>query len=154
MPWSMANARGYIEVPAAMNLDEIWRLVNTSERTRKHCMQLENCVYDFFEMNTLNMAQAGLFGDIMHVEGSYIHNLKEFWPYYWKIGVWHITRQTAVMLSYTRYGLGLSVAGYTPRRPHNIAGGNGHQGCRATDYIEATTGIRPEVFANGDIRCR
>lgn len=72
-----------IEVPAAMTLDEIWQLINTSERTRKHCMQLENCVYDFFEMTTLNMAQHGLFGDILHVEGSYIHNLEEFWPYYY-----------------------------------------------------------------------
>jgi predicted dehydrogenase len=72
-----------IEVPAAMNLDEIWQLINTSERTRKHCMQLENCVYDFFEMTTLNMAQQGVFGEILHVEGSYIHNLEDFWPYYW-----------------------------------------------------------------------
>lgn len=72
-----------IEVPAAMTLDEIWSLINTSEKTRKHCMQLENCVYDFFELTTLNMAQQGLFGDILHVEGAYIHNLEEFWPYYW-----------------------------------------------------------------------
>jgi predicted dehydrogenase len=72
-----------IEVPAAMDLDEIWSLINTSERTRKHCMMLENCVYDFFEMNTLYMAQQGLFGEPVHVEGSYIHNLEEFWPYYW-----------------------------------------------------------------------
>lgn len=72
-----------IEVPAAMTLDEIWSLINTSEKTRKHCMQLENCVYDFFELTTLNMAQQGLFGDILHVEGTYIHNLEEFWPYYW-----------------------------------------------------------------------
>ena len=72
-----------IEVPAAMSLDEIWALINTSEKTRKHCMQLENCVYDFFELTTLNMAQKGLFGEVLHVEGSYIHNLEEFWPYYW-----------------------------------------------------------------------
>ena len=72
-----------IEVPAAMTLDEIWSLINTSEKTRKHCMQLENCVYDFFELTTLNMAQQGVFGDILHVEGSYIHNLEDFWPYYW-----------------------------------------------------------------------
>lgn len=71
-----------IEVPAAMTLDEIWALVNTSEQTRKHCMQLENCVYDFFEMTTLNMAQNGVFGELLHVEGSYIHYLEEFWPYY------------------------------------------------------------------------
>lgn len=71
-----------IEVPAAMTLDEIWALINTSERTRKHCMQLENCVYDFFEMTALNMAQSGLLGEIIHVEGSYIHNLEEFWGEY------------------------------------------------------------------------
>lgn len=72
-----------IEVPAAMNLQEIWDLINTSERTRKHCMMLENCVYDFFEISTLNMAQQGLFGEVLHVEGSYIHNLDEYWSEYW-----------------------------------------------------------------------
>ena len=71
-----------IEVPAASTLEEIWDLINTSEKTRKHCMMLENCVYDFFEMNTLNMAQQGLFGEVLHTEGSYIHNLDEFWPAY------------------------------------------------------------------------
>jgi len=44
-----------LEVPAALTIDECWQLVNTSERTRRHCMQLENCNYDFFEMATLNM---------------------------------------------------------------------------------------------------
>lgn len=72
-----------IEVPAAMTLDEIWQLINTSEKTRKHCMQLENCVYDFFELTSLNMAQQGVFGEVLHVEGAYIHNLEDFWPYYW-----------------------------------------------------------------------
>lgn len=72
-----------IEVPAAMTLDEIWDLIDTSERTRKHCMQLENCVYDFFELTTLNMAQQGLFGEVLHTEGSYIHNLEDFWGRYW-----------------------------------------------------------------------
>ena len=73
-----------IEVPAAMTLEEIWALVNTAERTRKHCMQLENCVYDFFELTTLNMAQHGLFGEILHVEGAYIHDLGPFWWEYWR----------------------------------------------------------------------
>lgn len=71
-----------IEVPAAMTLDECWQLVDTAEKTRRHCMMLENCVYDFFELTSLNMAQNGLFGDILHVEGSYIHNLEEFWDEY------------------------------------------------------------------------
>ncbi len=72
-----------IEVPSAMTMDEIWSLINTSEQTRKHCMQLENCVYDFFELTTLNMVQQGLLGDIMHGEGAYIHGLQPFWDQYW-----------------------------------------------------------------------
>lgn len=71
-----------IEVPAATTLDECWQLVNTAEKTRRHCMMLENCVYDFFELTTLNMAQKGLFGEVLHVEGAYIHNLEDFWPAY------------------------------------------------------------------------
>jgi predicted dehydrogenase len=72
-----------IEVPAALTLDEIWGLINTSEQTQKHCMQLENCVYDFFELTTLNMAQKGLFGEILHAEGAYIHVLQPYWNVYW-----------------------------------------------------------------------
>ncbi len=71
-----------VEVPAAMTLDECWQLVDVAEQTRRHCMMLENCVYDFFELTSLNMAQQGLFGEVLHVEGSYIHNLEEFWNSY------------------------------------------------------------------------
>lgn len=63
------------EVPIARTIDEAWQLVETSERTKKHCMMLENCCYDFFELLTLNMARQGMFGDIIHGEGAYIHNL-------------------------------------------------------------------------------
>ena len=70
------------EVPAAMTMDEIWNVVNTAERTQKHCMQLENCVYDFFELTTLNMAQQGVLGEILYAEGAYIHQLEDFWNSY------------------------------------------------------------------------
>lgn len=63
------------EVPIARTLEECWQLVETSERTKKHCMQLENCCYDFFELMTLKMAREGYFGEILHVEGAYIHDL-------------------------------------------------------------------------------
>jgi hypothetical protein len=63
------------EVPISRTIDEAWQLVETSEKTKKHCMMLENCCYDFFELLTLNMARQGLFGDIIHGEGAYIHNL-------------------------------------------------------------------------------
>jgi predicted dehydrogenase len=64
------------EVPIAISIDECWQLVNTAEKTRKHCMMLENCCYDFYEMTTLNMAQQGLLGEIVHAEGAYIHDLR------------------------------------------------------------------------------
>ncbi len=65
------------EVPAAISIDECWQLVNTAEKTRRHCMQLENCNYDFFELATLNMAREGLLGEIVHAEGAYIHDLRK-----------------------------------------------------------------------------
>lgn len=70
-----AGKHAAVEVPAARTLDECWQLVETSERTKKHCMQLENCCYDFFELMTLKMAREGFFGEVVHVEGAYIHDL-------------------------------------------------------------------------------
>ncbi len=63
------------EVPAAVTVDECWQLVETSEKTKKHCMMLENTCYDFFELMTLNMARQGFFGELIHAEGAYIHDL-------------------------------------------------------------------------------
>ena len=75
-----------IEVPAAMNMAEIWELINLSEKKRLHCMMLENCCYDFFELNALNMAQKGVFGEILYAQGAYRHDLTPFWNAYWKQG--------------------------------------------------------------------
>ncbi|GHT22253.1 glycosyl hydrolase family 109 protein 1 [Bacteroidia bacterium] len=72
-----------IEVPSALNMEDIWSLINTSEKTRKHCIPLENCVYDFFELTTLNMVQQGLLGEVIHGEGAYIHGLQPYWNQYW-----------------------------------------------------------------------
>jgi hypothetical protein len=63
------------EVPTAVTVDECWQLVETSEKTRKHCVMLENCCYDFFELLTLNMVRNGMFGELVHAEGAYLHNL-------------------------------------------------------------------------------
>ncbi len=70
-----------VEVPAGKTMDELWDLVETSEKTRKHCMMLENCCYDFFELLTLNMSRQGLFGELVHAEGAYIHDLTEHWTF-------------------------------------------------------------------------
>jgi predicted dehydrogenase len=65
-----------IEVPAARTIEECWQLVNTSEATRRHCIQLENCCYDYNEMLVLNMVHAGLFGELTHGACAYNHDLR------------------------------------------------------------------------------
>ncbi|QZT35759.1 Gfo/Idh/MocA family oxidoreductase [Halosquirtibacter xylanolyticus] len=72
------NKHAAVEVSTAKTMEECWQIVETSERTRKHCVILENCCYDFFEMLTLSMAQNGVFGDLIHGEGAYIHDL-DYW---------------------------------------------------------------------------
>jgi predicted dehydrogenase len=73
-----------IEVPSAMNLEQCWDLIDLSEKTRLHCFILENCCYDDYEMKSLLMAQDGVFGEVIRAEGAYIHELSQFWKYYWK----------------------------------------------------------------------
>ena len=76
--FAMENGKHAVtEVPAAVTLEEAWQLVETSEKTKKHFMMLENCCYDFFELLTLNMARQGFFGELLHAEGAYIHDLRE-----------------------------------------------------------------------------
>lgn len=62
-----------VEVPAAMTVADCHRLVETSTRTGRQCMMLENCVYGEFELNAINMARKGLFGDLVHAECGYMH---------------------------------------------------------------------------------
>lgn len=66
-----------LEVPAAMSVEDCWRLVDAAEQAQRHCIMLENCCYDEFELAMLNMVQQGVFGDIIHAEASYIHDLRE-----------------------------------------------------------------------------
>lgn len=140
-----------IEVPAAMNMDEIWSLINTSERTRKHCMMLENCVYDFFELTTLNMAQKGIFGEILHVEGSYIHNLEEYWPYYWNN--WRMDyNQNHRGDVYATHGMGPACQLLDIHRGDkmNYLVAMDTKPVNGPAYIKKKTGKAPEYFKNGD----
>jgi hypothetical protein len=65
------------EVPAAVTMEEAWQLVEESERYAKHCVMMENCNYDRMEMMVLNMVRQGVFGEILHAEGGYLHDLRE-----------------------------------------------------------------------------
>ena len=66
-----------VEVLAATTIEECWQLVNTSEKTRRHCIMLENCCYGESETLILGMVRAGLFGDLLYGEAAYIHDLRE-----------------------------------------------------------------------------
>jgi hypothetical protein len=66
-----------VEVPAAMTIEDCWKLVDTSEHTRRHCIMLENCCYGYNETLVLRMIHQGLFGDILYGEGAYLHDLRE-----------------------------------------------------------------------------
>lgn len=65
-----------VEVPAATTIENCWKLVDTSEKTRRHCTMLENCCYGFNETLILRMVHAGLFGDLLYGEGAYLHDLR------------------------------------------------------------------------------
>ena len=71
-----AGKHAATEVPAALTLDDCWRLVETSEKTRRHCVMMENCNYDRFEMMVLNMVSQGVLGEVLHAECGYLHDLR------------------------------------------------------------------------------
>lgn len=77
-----------VEVPAARTLDECWELVNISEQTRRHCVMLENCCYGYNELMVLNMVRAGLFGELTHGAGAYLHDLSSQLASYGGEGPW------------------------------------------------------------------
>lgn len=70
------GAHALVEVPLGTTLDELWRVVDTAERTQKHCMMLENCCYGRDELMFLNMVRRGLLGELLHAEAAYIHDLR------------------------------------------------------------------------------
>jgi predicted dehydrogenase len=65
------------EVPAVMTLDDCWAIVESAEKHRRHCVMMENCNYDRMEMMVFNMVRQGVFGEILHAAGGYLHDLRE-----------------------------------------------------------------------------
>lgn len=147
-----------IEVPSAMNLEQCWELINLSERTRKHCMILENCCYDWFEMNTLNMAQHGVFGEVLRAQGAYIHNLDDFWNYYWKNGKedklgWRLRYNKENRGDvYATHGLGPVAQAMDIHRGDRITTlvAMDTKSVHGRALVEKATGEKCESFRNGD----
>jgi predicted dehydrogenase len=95
------------EVPAAVTLEECWQLVEEAEKYQKHCVMMENCNYGRMELMVLNMVRQGLFGEILHAEGGYLHDLREVKFSSEGEGLWrraHATRRNGNL--YPTHGLG------------------------------------------------
>ena len=95
------------EAPGVMTIDECWACVETAERTRRHCMMLENCVYGEIELLMLNLARSGALGEIIHGEGGYIHDRRvsvfdDVYPDHWRLR-WNVDHPGN---SYSSHGLG------------------------------------------------
>ena len=149
------------EVPSAMNLQECWDLVNLAEQKQRNCMILENCCYDWFEMRTLNMAQHGVFGEILHAQGAYIHNLDDFWDYYWKNPDGSDPEQLGWRLKYNRenrgdlyatHGLGPVAQALDIHRGDRMATlvSMDTKSVHGKELVEKRTGKECNDFRNGD----
>ncbi len=66
-----------VEVGGAYSLDQCWELVHTYERTGTPCMMLENACYGDVELALLKMIKEGMFGELVHEEGGYRHDLRK-----------------------------------------------------------------------------
>lgn len=71
-----AGKHAATEVPAAYTLEDCWKIVDTSERTRRHCLMMENCNYGYNELLVLTMVKAGVFGELQHAGAAYNHDLR------------------------------------------------------------------------------
>ena len=64
------------EVGGASSIQECWELVRVSEETGVPFMLLENCCYGREEMAVLNMVKQDLFGELIHCQCGYEHDLR------------------------------------------------------------------------------
>ena len=79
MSISAMNAGKHVgsEVPAALTVKDCWSLVNASEKSGKFCMLMENVCYRRDIMAILNMVRKGMFGELLHLQGGYQHDLRD-----------------------------------------------------------------------------
>lgn len=104
----LAGKHAFVEVPMATTMEDLWDLVDTSEATQKNCMMMENVCYGRDELMVLNMVRQGVFGELLHGEAAYIHELRwQMKEIERKTGSWrtyHHTRTNGNL--YPTHGLG------------------------------------------------
>ena len=148
------------EVPAAVSLEECWQLVEEAEKHQKHCVMMENCNYDRMELMVLNMVRQGVFGEILHAEGGYLHDLREVKFANEGEGLWrraHAMRRNGNL--YPTHGLGpvsncLNI-NRGDRFAYLVSMSGPSRGLQdyARDHFPADAPQRKEKFVLGDVNC-
>jgi len=145
------------EVPVAYTIEDCWKIVDASEKTRRHCLIMENCCYDYSEMMVLNMARAGLLGELIHGECAYNHDLREILFENRDEGLWrrkhHTLRDSNL---YPTHGLG-PMANYMginrgDKFEHIVSMSSAHLGLEAyrKDRVPAGDAKWKETYKTGD----
>jgi predicted dehydrogenase len=146
------------EVPMAVTLDELWQMVETAERTERHCVMMENCCYDRTEMMILNMVRQGVLGELLHAECGYLHDLREhkltdFYEGSWRVG--HSIARNGDL--YPTHGLGPVAQWLSINRgnrfDHLVSVATKSRGLNrwAGEHLGADSPYATEGFALGDI---
>jgi predicted dehydrogenase len=95
------------ECPIGTTLKDLWALVDASERSRRHCLQLENCNYGETEMLVNRLVHDGVFGEVLHAEAAYLHDLREILFETRDEGLWRRAWHTRANANlYPTHGLG------------------------------------------------
>jgi len=146
------------EVPMCVTLEECWELVELAERAGRHCVMMENCCYDRTEMMILNMVRRGLFGDLLHAECGYLHDLRElkltdFYEGNWRIR--HSIRRNGDL--YPTHGLGPVAQWMNVNRGNrfdylvSMASRGGGLNRWATEHLGADSPLARQTYALGDV---
>src|SRR3954467_127807 len=146
------------EVPAAMTLDDCWAIVESAEKHRKHCVLMENCNYDRMEMMVYNMVRLGVFGEILHAEGGYLHDLRSIKFADEGEGLWRRAWDTKINgNTYPTHGLG-PIANCLDinrgdRFDHLVSMSGPSRGLQdwAAEHVPADSPKRQEQYVCGDI---
>ena len=136
-----------VEVPAATSLDDIQAIVDAAEVAQRHCMMLENCIYDYFEMALCGMVHQGLLGEVIHVEGGYAHPLCDKWPL-WRLEYNRKTRGDV----YPTHGMGPACHLLDIHRTDQLDTlvSMDSSSFLGPSIYQAHTGKEPDTFHNGD----
>ncbi|WP_167546629.1 Gfo/Idh/MocA family protein [Stieleria maiorica] len=146
------------EVPAAVTLEECWELVETAEKTGKHCVMMENVNYQRIEMAIWRMVREGVFGEVVHNEGSYLHDTRWLKANDFGDGLWlgeHHARRNGCL--YPTHGIGPLAwylnLGRGDRMEYLVSMSSNSRGCDLymQEHLPAEHPKRKRSYANGDV---